>query len=66
MKFETVKKVYQEVHFNLKKDGFPIPSPEANEDEDTYISKCIPEIIGEYPEEGQAYAVCKSKWDEKK
>ena len=46
------------------KEGFPIPSPE-NEDEDKYISRCISEIIGEYPEEGQAYAVCKSKWDGK-
>jgi hypothetical protein len=46
------------------KEGFPIPSPEG-EDEDKYISRCISEIINEYPEEGQAYAVCKSKWDEK-
>lgn len=46
------------------KEGFPIPSPEG-EDEDKYISRCISAIIDEYPEEGQAYAVCKSKWDEK-
>jgi hypothetical protein len=45
------------------KEGFPIPSPEG-EDEDKYISRCISEIIGEYPEEGQAYAICKAKWDE--
>ncbi len=48
----------------IKKEGFPIPSP-SGEDEDKYISECISAIIDEYPEEGQAYAVCKSKWDEK-
>jgi hypothetical protein len=47
----------------LKKDGFPIPSP-SDEDENTYISRCISEISDEYPAEGQAYAVCKAKWDE--
>jgi hypothetical protein len=46
------------------KEGFPIPSPEG-EEEDKYISRCISAIIDEYPEEGQAYAVCKSKWDER-
>jgi len=46
------------------KEGFPIPSPEG-EDEDKYIGRCIGEIINEYPAEGQAYAVCKAKWDEK-
>lgn len=48
----------------IKKEGFPIPSPEG-EDEEKYISKCISEISGEYDAEGQAYAVCKAKWDEK-
>ena len=48
----------------IKKEGFPIPSP-SGENEQDYISKCISAIIDEYPEEGQAYAVCKSKWDEK-
>lgn len=47
------------------KEGFPIPSPSGNEDEQKYISRCIGEIIGEYDAEGQAYAVCKAKWDEK-
>lgn len=46
------------------KEGFPIPSPEG-EDEDKYISRCISAIIDEYPEEGQAYSICKAKWDEK-
>jgi hypothetical protein len=44
------------------KEGFPIPSP-SGETEEEYISKCISEIIGEYPEEGQAYAICKGEWD---
>jgi hypothetical protein len=46
------------------KEGFPIPSPSGDEDEQKYISRCIGEIIGEYDAEGQAYAVCKAKWDE--
>jgi hypothetical protein len=49
----------------IKKEGFPIPSPSGDEDEQKYISRCIGEIIGEYDVEGQAYAVCKSKWDER-
>jgi hypothetical protein len=48
----------------IKKEGFPIPSPEGD-DEEKYISKCISEISGEYNEEGQAYAICKGKWDDK-
>ena len=48
----------------LVKDGFPIPSPSSDEDEQKYISRCISEISGEY-ETDQAYAICKSKWDEK-
>jgi len=46
------------------KEGFPIPSPSGDEDEQKYISRCISEIISEYDAEGQAYAVCKAKWDE--
>lgn len=47
------------------KEGFPIPSPSGDEDEQKYIGRCIGEIIGEYDAEGQAYAVCKAKWDER-
>jgi len=47
------------------KEGFPIPSPSGDEDEQKYIGRCISEIGAEYTEDGQAYAVCKSKWDEK-
>jgi hypothetical protein len=46
------------------KEGFPIPSVDG-EDEEKYISRCISAIIDEYPAEGQAYAVCKAKYDEK-
>ena len=46
------------------KEGFPIPSPNSSEDEQNYISRCISEISSEYDQEGQAYAVCKGKWDE--
>jgi hypothetical protein len=46
------------------KEGFPIPSPDSGEDEQKYISRCISDISGEYQTD-QAYAICKSKWDEK-
>jgi len=45
------------------KQKFVIPSPEGDEDEQKYISRCISEIIGEYDQEGQAYAICKAEWD---
>jgi hypothetical protein len=48
----------------IKKEGFPIPSPSSDEEEDKYISRCISAIIDEYGQE-QGYAICKSKWDEK-
>jgi len=48
------------------KQDFVIPSPEGGEDEPTYISRCISDISDEYDQEGQAYAVCKGKWDEGK
>ena len=43
------------------KEGFPIPSPSGSEDEQTFISRCISEIIDEYGQE-QAAAICYSKW----
>jgi hypothetical protein len=49
---------------SIVKEGFPIPSPSSDEDEQKYISRCISEIGSEYDAEGQAYAVCKAKWDE--
>ena len=46
------------------KQKFVIPSPKGGEDEQSYISRCISDISSEYDQEGQAYAVCKGKWDE--
>ena len=46
------------------KEGFPIPSPSGNEDKDTYMSRCISEISGEY-EQDQAVAICIGKWEGK-
>jgi hypothetical protein len=54
----------KEEQSKIKKEGFPIPSPASDEDEQKYISRCISEIGSEYDAEGQAYAVCKAKWDE--
>jgi hypothetical protein len=60
-KFKMIRNIKLDMS-GLKKEGFPIPSP-SGESEEEYISKCISEIIGEYPEEGQAYAICKGEWD---
>ena len=46
------------------KEGFPIPSPDSNEEEDKYISRCISSIIDEYGQE-QASAICYSQWKNK-
>ena len=45
------------------KEGFPIPSPSSDEDEQKYVSRCISEIIDEYGQE-QAAAICYAKWRE--
>ena len=63
MKLENIVNLKMELS-GIKKEGFPIPSPSSDEDEQKYISRCISEISGEY-ETDQAYAICKSKWDEK-
>jgi len=49
---------------NIKKEGFPIPSPETDEEQDKFLSRCISSIIDEYGQE-QASAICYAKWDEK-
>lgn len=46
------------------KQGFPVPSPSGDEDENAFISRCMSEIGGEYDQE-QALAICYSKWSEK-
>ncbi len=45
------------------KEGFPIPSPSGNENENDFISRCMSEIGGEYDQD-QALAICYSKWRE--
>jgi hypothetical protein len=44
------------------KEGFPIPSPEGDEDEQMYLSRCISNIIDEYGQE-QAAAICYNRWE---
>ena len=39
------------------KEGFPIPSPSGDEDESTFVSRCMEEIGGEY-EQDVALAIC--------
>jgi len=51
----------KEEQSKVKKEGFPIPSPESDEDESKFMSRCISEISGEY-EEDQAVAICIGKW----
>jgi hypothetical protein len=63
-KFERIIKIRREL-FGLKKEGFPIPSPEGDEDEQTYISRCNSELYGEYPDDAQRNGICYSKWNEK-
>ena len=46
------------------KEGFPVPSPEGDEDESKFISRCISELYDEYGQE-QAAAICYNKWREK-
>jgi hypothetical protein len=46
------------------KQGFPIPSPSGDEDENAYMSRCMSEIGGEYDQD-QALAICYKKYQEK-
>jgi hypothetical protein len=48
----------------IVKEGFPIPSPSGEEDEQTYVSRCISSIIDEYGQE-QAAAICYATWRDK-
>ena len=54
----------REEQSKVKKEGFPVPSPSGDEDEQKFVSRCISEIIDEYGQE-QASAICYSKWGEK-
>jgi hypothetical protein len=46
------------------KQGFPIPSPEGDEDENAYMSRCMSEIGGEYDQD-VALAICYKQYQEK-
>lgn len=63
MKEDKLIGLLRDVKF-YKKEKFVIPTPEGGEDEQTYIGRCVSAIYDEYPVEGQAYAICKAKWDE--
>ena len=38
-------------------------NPSKSETEEEFISRCMSEEKDSFPESGQRYAVCKSKWD---
>ena len=46
----------------LVKEGFPIPSPSGDEDENAFISRCMSELNEEFPDESQRAAVCYKAW----
>ena len=48
----------------IVKEGFPIPPPNADEDEQKYVSRCISSIIDEYGQE-QSSAICYATWRDK-
>ena len=48
----------------VKKEGFPIPSPSGDEDESTFMKRCMSEIGGEYDQD-QALAICYGKYKDK-
>jgi len=55
----------KEEQSKIKKEGFPIPSPASDEDEQKYISRCNSELYEEYPDDAQRNAICYQKWNEK-
>jgi hypothetical protein len=52
----------KEEQSKVVKEGFPIPSPEGAEDEQTFISRCMSELNAEFPDEAQKLAVCYKAW----
>jgi len=41
-----------------------MPKPRKNENQENFISRCIPELVGEGREAQQAAAICYSMWAE--
>jgi hypothetical protein len=60
----SIRRALRDHYGKIKKEGFPIPSPEKDEEEDKYISRCISSIIDEYGQE-QASAICYGQWEKK-
>jgi hypothetical protein len=44
------------------KEGFPIPSPNSDEQKEAYLSRCISNIIDEYGKEISA-GICYNRWE---
>jgi len=44
------------------KEGFPIPSPSGDEDENKFISRCNSELYEEFPDDSQRNAICYKSW----
>jgi hypothetical protein len=46
----------------------PLPTPKNDEEKPEFIGRCMANATmrDEYPDEKQRYAVCQSKWGEKK
>jgi hypothetical protein len=47
------------------KQDFVIPSPNADESESDYISRCNSAIYDEFPDDAQRNAVCYAQWEKK-
>jgi len=44
----------------------PIPKPQAQEDQQEFIGRCMSELAGEFPDQEQRLAVCYTSWREGK
>jgi hypothetical protein len=49
----------------MKPQGFPIPNPSTGEKRDKFISRCMSELKGEYPDRLQRYAICIGSFEDK-
>lgn len=60
----NIRRALRDTYGVKKKEGFPIPSPEKDEDQDKYISRCISDLIDEYGQE-VASGICYGQWEKK-
>ena len=58
--------VYVALFTFINKTKMPIPTPKDKEKRVDYIARCMGDdtMNSEYPETGQRFAVCASKWKE--